>query len=121
MGKIYACNVHIKPKITATETLVDTMQSFHIPRLIFLGDAYSMLASGDNYGLSEYMHESMPNNFMLGIYGESKARAEFVIRKATQTGNFIIFTSNFHVITQQSLALKDPVFTTIVDVRNKCE
>uniref|UniRef100_A0A0M3HTY5 3Beta_HSD domain-containing protein n=1 Tax=Ascaris lumbricoides TaxID=6252 RepID=A0A0M3HTY5_ASCLU len=73
--------------VNATETLVDTMQSFHIPRLIFLGDAYSMLASGDNYGLSEYMHESMPNNFMLGIYGESKARAEFVIRKATQTGS----------------------------------
>lgn len=53
-----------------------------IPRLIHVSDAYSNLPVGHNYGLSEQMHLGFPNTFMLGLYGQSKIRAEMCVRRA---------------------------------------
>ncbi|KHN85966.1 3 beta-hydroxysteroid dehydrogenase/Delta 5--_4-isomerase [Toxocara canis] len=73
--------------VNATESLINVMQTKLVRRLIFVGDAFSMLPAGDNYGLSEYMHQSLPSNFMLGSYGESKARSELIIKNAAQKGS----------------------------------
>ncbi|VDK66733.1 unnamed protein product [Anisakis simplex] len=72
--------------ISATEILLDVMTKNHIQRLVYVGDAFAVLPPGDNYGLSEYMHQTLPARFMLGCYGESKARAEFVVRRAAEKG-----------------------------------
>jgi hypothetical protein len=53
-----------------------------VENLIFVGDAYANLPIGDNFGLSEDMHMSVPNNYMLGVYGETKFRAELFVRKS---------------------------------------
>ncbi|CAK5086766.1 unnamed protein product [Meloidogyne enterolobii] len=39
-------------------------------------DAYANLPFGDNFGTSEAIHCSLPNKFILGKYGESRAKAE---------------------------------------------
>lgn len=62
------------------------MDEEKIPRLVHVSDAYANLPMGDNYGLSEQMHLGFPDSFMLGIYGQSKVRAEMCVRKAAAKG-----------------------------------
>lgn len=62
------------------------MHEEKIPRLIHVSDAYSNLPIGDNYGLSEQVHLGFPDSFMLGMYGESKTRAEMCVRRAAAKG-----------------------------------
>lgn len=70
----------------AVEVLVTVMQRQNIPRLIYVSDAYANLPVGDNYGLSEQVHLGIPDSFMLGLYGQSKTRAEILVRKAASKG-----------------------------------
>ncbi|VBB32919.1 unnamed protein product, partial [Acanthocheilonema viteae] len=81
----------------ATEILLKVMHEEKIPRLIHVSDAYASLPEGDNYGLSEQMHLGFPNSFMLGIYGQSKIRAEMCVRKAAAKGqiNALILRPTF--------------------------
>ncbi|VDM45993.1 unnamed protein product [Toxocara canis] len=64
--------------VNATESLINVMQTKLVRRLIFVGDAFSMLPAGDNYGLSEYMHQSLPSNFMLGKFDAIILRPPFI-------------------------------------------
>lgn len=66
------------------------MQRQNIQRLIYVSDAYANLPVGDNYGLSEQVHLGIPDSFMLGLYGQSKTRAEILVRKAASKGFFLI-------------------------------
>ncbi|VIO97728.1 Uncharacterized protein BM_BM45 [Brugia malayi] len=81
----------------ATEILLKVMHEEKIPHLIHISDAYACLPVGDNYGLSEQMHLNFPNNFMLGIYGQSKMRSEMCVRKAAAKGqiNALILRPTF--------------------------
>uniref|UniRef100_A0A0R3RXV0 3Beta_HSD domain-containing protein n=1 Tax=Elaeophora elaphi TaxID=1147741 RepID=A0A0R3RXV0_9BILA len=81
----------------ATEILLNVMCEEKIPRLIHVSDAYANLPVGDNYGLSEQMHLGLPDSFMLGMYGQSKIRAEMCVRKAAAKGqiNALILRPTF--------------------------
>ncbi|CAG9531464.1 unnamed protein product [Cercopithifilaria johnstoni] len=70
----------------ATEILLNVMHEEKIPRLVYVSDAYSSLPSGNNYGLSEQVHLGIPSSFMLGMYGQSKTRAEMCVRKVAAKG-----------------------------------
>uniref|UniRef100_A0A915PEU1 3-beta hydroxysteroid dehydrogenase/isomerase domain-containing protein n=1 Tax=Setaria digitata TaxID=48799 RepID=A0A915PEU1_9BILA len=70
----------------ATEILLKVMNEQKVLRLVYISDAYANLPAGDNYGLSEQVHLGFPKNFMLGIYGQSKIRAEMCVRKAADKG-----------------------------------
>ncbi|VDK89294.1 unnamed protein product, partial [Litomosoides sigmodontis] len=74
----------------ATEFLLQVMHEEEIPRLIHVSDAYSNLPVGDNYGLSEQMHLGFPSSFMLGLYGQSKIRAEMCARRAATKGQISV-------------------------------
>lgn len=75
----------------ATEAVVDAVVRQNIKRLIYISDAYANLPVGDNYGLSEQIHMDIPNSFILGVYGESKTRAEIYARKAAEKGFYYKF------------------------------
>ncbi|VDO37994.1 unnamed protein product, partial [Onchocerca flexuosa] len=81
----------------ATEILLKVMHEQRISRLIHVSDAYAYLPMGDNYGLSEQMHLNFPNSFMLGLYGQSKVRAEMYVRRAADKGqiNALILRPTF--------------------------
>ncbi|KAM3717979.1 3 beta-hydroxysteroid dehydrogenase/Delta 5--_4-isomerase [Dirofilaria immitis] len=81
----------------ATEVLLKVMREQKIPRLIHVSDAYAYLPVGDNYGLSEQMHLNFPSSFMLGLYGQSKVRAEMYVRRAADKGqiNALILRPTF--------------------------
>lgn len=67
---------YIKDNLLGTISLLDTIFKLSVPRLIYIGDAYANLPFGDNFGTSEAIHCSLPNKFILGKYGESRAKAE---------------------------------------------
>uniref|UniRef100_A0A2K6W8E3 3Beta_HSD domain-containing protein n=1 Tax=Onchocerca volvulus TaxID=6282 RepID=A0A2K6W8E3_ONCVO len=81
----------------ATEILLKVMNEQKISRLIHVSDAYAYLPVGDNYGLSEQMHLNFPDSFMLGLYGQSKVRAEMYVRRAADKGqiNALILRPTF--------------------------
>ncbi|EFO21674.1 hypothetical protein LOAG_06809 [Loa loa] len=81
----------------ATEILLKVMHEQKISYLVYVSDAYANLPIGDNFGLSEQVHLGFPKNFMLGIYGESKIRAEMCVRKAAAKGqiNALILRPTF--------------------------
>jgi hypothetical protein len=47
-----------------------------MPILTLFSDAYANLPPGDNFGSSEAVHCSLPSKYILGQYGESRAKAE---------------------------------------------
>uniref|UniRef100_A0A1I7YSL4 3Beta_HSD domain-containing protein n=1 Tax=Steinernema glaseri TaxID=37863 RepID=A0A1I7YSL4_9BILA len=75
---------YFRDNLAATELVVEAMERQRVPNLIFVGDAYANIPTGDNYGLSEEIHSGLPKSYVLGPYGESKIRAELVGRKACE-------------------------------------
>lgn len=49
--------------------------------ILYFADAYANLPPGDNFGTSEAIHSSLPRKYLLGTYGESRAKAEIEARE----------------------------------------
>ncbi|VDN58870.1 unnamed protein product [Dracunculus medinensis] len=72
---------YIHDNIDTTENVITVMIDQRIRNIVYVSDAYAHLPRCDNYGHSEQVHINIPENFMLGSYGESKVRAESYVMK----------------------------------------
>lgn len=79
-----------KEFFTATENVITVMIDQRIRNIVYVSDAYAHLPRCDNYGHSEQVHINIPENFMLGSYGESKVRAESYVMKFARKSNFSV-------------------------------
>ncbi|KAL7071681.1 hypothetical protein ACQ4LE_009522 [Meloidogyne hapla] len=87
---------YIRDNLLATRELLDMIFKLSVPRLIHIGDAYANLPFGDNFGTSEAVHCSLPSKFLLGKYGESRARAELEGRQ--RCGKLLSNGKIFHAV-----------------------